>query len=65
MESVVRIVVEPWFETILKKLNELEKRINTIDTKITKMENEFVVLGCKLDYKLSTVCLVSSSYKME
>jgi len=65
MESVVRNVVEPWFETILKRLNELEKRINTIDTKITKMENEFVVLGCKLDNKLSTVCLVSSSYKME
>ena len=65
MEFVVRNVVEPYFETILKRLTELERKINTIDTKITKMENEFVVLGCKLDTKHTLDNLVSSCYKME
>jgi len=49
MESVVRNVVEPFFETILKKLAELDKKIITLDTKITKLENEVLVLGCKID----------------
>lgn len=53
MDCVVRNVVEPWFETILKRLIELEKKINTIDTKITKMEYDILILGCKLETKLS------------
>lgn len=53
MDCVVRNVVEPWFETILKRLIELEKKINTIDSKITKMEYEILILGCKLETKLS------------
>ena len=49
MESVVRNVVEPFFETILKQLAELNKKIIILDTKITKLENEMLALGCKID----------------
>jgi hypothetical protein len=65
MESVVRNVVEPFFETILKRLTELDKKIITLDTKMTKMENEVLVLGCKLETKLLTTSLDSSNCKME
>lgn len=60
MESVVRIVVEPYFETILKRLYELESKINTIDIKITKMEKEFLVLGCKLETKFLPISASNS-----
>lgn len=63
MESVIRIVVEPYFETILKKLIELEKKIINLDTKITKMEHEILNLHCKLDTNLSTLDITNC--KME
>lgn len=49
MESVVRMVVEPFFETVLKRLTELDKKLITIDTKMNKMENEMLVLKWKID----------------
>ena len=55
MESVVRNVVEPFFETILKQLAELNKKIIILDTKITKLENEMLALGCKIDTPLTIV----------
>jgi len=55
MESVVRNVVEPFFETILKQLAELNKKIIIVDTKITKLENEMLALGCKIDTSLTIV----------
>jgi hypothetical protein len=53
MESVVRNVVEPFFEAILKRLVELDKKIITLDKKITKLENEVLVLGYKIDTSIS------------
>jgi hypothetical protein len=73
MESVVRMVVEPLFETVLKRLTELDKKLITIDTKMNKMENEMLVLKWKIDSRLSIPdsnnCMssncMSSNYKME
>ena len=65
MESVVRNVVEPFFETILKRLTELDKKIITINTKMTQMENEVLVLGCMLETRLPSTSLNSSNCKME
>jgi len=53
MESVVRNVVEPFFETIFKRLTDLENKIIIIDAKITRMENEVLVLRCKIDTRES------------
>lgn len=61
MESLIRNVVEPFFETILKRLTELDKKIINVDTKITKMENEIMVLGCKIDSNISASCLHTSN----
>lgn len=55
MESVIRNVVEPFFENILKRLAELDRKIIIIDTKMTKMENEILVLGCKIDSRIPEV----------
>ena len=44
MESVVRIVVEPFFDNILKQLTELNYKINDIDSKIIKLEKEVSAL---------------------
>lgn len=56
MESVVRNVIEPMVESILKKLNDLDKKIILLDTKITKIENdikqEFLILGCNIDSRI-------------
>ena len=40
MESVIRITVEPFFNNIMKKLNELDNKIINMDTKIIKIEKE-------------------------
>ena len=73
MDSVVRMVVEPFFETVLKRLTELDKKLITIDTKMNKMEHEMLVLKWKIDSRLSipdsSNCMssncMSSNYKME
>jgi len=52
MDTVVRMAVEPFFNAVIKKIEDLDKKIITLDTKITKIEKELVVLGCKLDTRL-------------
>ena len=65
MEFVVRNVVEPYFEKIIKKLTELDRKIIMLDTKMTKMENEILVLGCKIDSRIPELKSGSSRCIME
>jgi hypothetical protein len=65
MESVVRNVVEPFFEIILKRLTDLDKKIIILDTKIIKLENEVLVLGCKIDNNLTVPYSSSNTSIME
>ena len=48
MESVVRNVVEPFFEALIKRIGDLEKKLGMLDIKMTKIENELLALGCRL-----------------
>ena len=63
MESVVRNVVEPFFETIFRRFTELENKISSIDAKITRIEHEVLVLRCKIDTRQSIPDY--SNYMME
>lgn len=47
MESVIRNVVEPYFENILIKISNLDKKINTMDMRMEKLETELQSIGCK------------------
>lgn len=52
MDSVIRNVVEPLFESVIKRINELDKKIIMLDTKMTKIENELLALGCMIDTRI-------------
>lgn len=67
MESVVRMVIEPFFETVLKRITELDRQIINIDTKMTKIEHDILLLKLKIDSRLSIPDSMpdSSNCKME
>ena len=67
MESVVRMVIETFFENILKRITELDSKIITIDTKITKIEHDILLLKLKIDSSLSIPDSIpdASNCKME
>jgi len=60
MESVVRMVVEPFFENIIKRLNDLDTKLNNVNNKITKIENNIIILESKIPQ-----IIYSSHSKME
>jgi hypothetical protein len=49
MDSVVRNIVEPYFENILRRITELDKKINLIDSRLGKIESDVLVIGCKIN----------------
>lgn len=64
MESVIRNVVEPYFENILRKIADLDKKINGMDVRMGKMESEVLLIGCKINNALLE-CNSRGNSKME
>jgi peptidoglycan hydrolase CwlO-like protein len=46
------MTVEPFFTNILNKIGDLDKKIISLDTKITKIEKDIIMLECKIDSKI-------------
>lgn len=61
MDSLVRIVVEPYFENILKRISELDKKINSMDAKIRIIEKDVFFIGCRIGLKTNSSLLESNS----